>query len=640
MPTRVGVPKAWVGALLPSGAMDSTALGGSVVAPTITGPIQINTTTLRVGISPGSGGATSWTLQKSTDGGTTWTSAGSVTVGATQADATVTTGQSTQLRIAASAGGSPVYSNVVTGVADSGTVITDSFLLANGYWSPQNMPMRVITQRPEAGANAAHLWAHPDLPYDHAILIQGGAPPFHAVLQEAPPWMTDIEFLTQYGGELRPTSTYLRLRGANPTSAGQPTDGWLVRYRVYGQDYARGSSPTTYQEVSFRIKVDPNKFLFIAPSGNNTNAGTIASPRADFAGWYGTDRNTAENFGKIVVFRGGMYDVLGDAVDFLNCAIDANRKPQSFIGYPGENVQWDFTAGAFTIWANTNDFLFQNIKTYGSKITRPDTTPIANARNFAFYNSVHNRVYFDRCEAHEVVPGNPAAAGYGSDNPGWVWSPSTGTNRNSDWGFNEILGSDAGPATGNGPSLFSVSCVDYCTAKMITLRDWAATPPMGEKANGRHWSYQWVDGWAANKGVNGDSIGVLYSSLSNSYDTNLNPGNFEFWYCRADSDSDSSYAVQLAYSAQNGSTRLPTWMTRCSIKGPIRMAHAQNAPIVLGKNVVAGTLQSFGNPIDTSNDNLLGSYSSNYFDSTGNLSGLAATSFGLRGAQIAAQFAE
>lgn len=91
-----------------------------LVAPTLTGPTQVNSTTLRVGISGGSG-ATSWTLQKSTDGGTTWSSAGSVTVGATQADATVTTGQSTQLRIAASDGVDTEYSNVVTGSTSSGT---------------------------------------------------------------------------------------------------------------------------------------------------------------------------------------------------------------------------------------------------------------------------------------------------------------------------------------------------------------------------------------------------------------------------------------------------------------------------------------------------------------------------------------
>lgn len=105
----------------------------ALTAPTITGPTQVNSTTLRVGISGGSG-ATSWTLEKSTNGGTTWASAGSVTVGATQADTTVTTGQSTQLRIAASAGGSPVYSNVVTGAAGAGGNIFESALSSFTGW--------------------------------------------------------------------------------------------------------------------------------------------------------------------------------------------------------------------------------------------------------------------------------------------------------------------------------------------------------------------------------------------------------------------------------------------------------------------------------------------------------------------------
>lgn len=91
-----------------------------LTAPTLTGPTQVNSTTLRVGISGGAG-ATSWTLEKSTDGGSSWTSAGGVTVGATQADATVTTGQSTQLRIAATAGATTVYSNVVVGTASAGS---------------------------------------------------------------------------------------------------------------------------------------------------------------------------------------------------------------------------------------------------------------------------------------------------------------------------------------------------------------------------------------------------------------------------------------------------------------------------------------------------------------------------------------
>lgn len=87
------------------------------VAPAITGPVRVNSTTLRVTITAPGAGADTWTLQRSAAGFNSWSNIGTVAVGASTADFSVTTGVEFDLRIAAANENGVSYSNLVTGTA-------------------------------------------------------------------------------------------------------------------------------------------------------------------------------------------------------------------------------------------------------------------------------------------------------------------------------------------------------------------------------------------------------------------------------------------------------------------------------------------------------------------------------------------
>lgn len=515
-------------------------------------------------------------------------------------------------------------------ISASGTVGSQatSWRLQNGFWLPQNRQMRVITQRPNADVNAAHLWAHPDMPYDHAILINGGAPPFYAELQEAPSWMSDIQFLTVVGNELRPGGLYLRLYGANPSSASQPTEGWLVRYRVYGQDFGRGTSPTNYEEVSFRVRVDPLKFLFIATNGNNLNSGTISSPKRDFDGWYQRDVNANTHFGKIVVFRQGTFSVIGQTSNNI-CRIDPTTKPRSFIGYSGEVVNWDFSSGAFTFWDGVGDVLIQNIHTQGSYLTEiPSGNVIDNARNFAFYGgAAQARVYFDRCEAHDVQPGSA-----GNDNAGWVWRPNSTPVRNSDFGFTQCHSADVGPGTSN-LALVSLSNTDYVTFNNMTAINSSGYKWCSAKSSGRYFSYQWCNLWDINNGTFSDNDGPMFVEVGNAYDSTIPPVGMEYWYSRVNSSGSDVWGTHADSITGNGTIDY----NYCSIRGTGFFYGLNQLTTTARRCVIAGSVAQFNGTM-TFFECTQGAFSSDYFDlANGNLAGSAASLFGTRGAQIANQ---
>lgn len=107
----------------------TTDTAGLPVAPTITGPTRINATTLRIGISGGSG-ADSWTAQYRTPSGSgSYQTDGPVTIGETSHNFVVVEGPEYDFRIVATNTSGSVNSNVVTGSSSTAGVIffSDNF---------------------------------------------------------------------------------------------------------------------------------------------------------------------------------------------------------------------------------------------------------------------------------------------------------------------------------------------------------------------------------------------------------------------------------------------------------------------------------------------------------------------------------
>lgn len=473
----------------------------------------------------------------------------------------------------------------------------------------------------ETNAHARHRWAHPDVEYRiPGAVVQGGAWPFRYELLEGPTDATIGSELSLVGEVQVAGPDYGIVRWTPAASEeGQQFD---FRVGVTDQD-------GTTVEATWSVTVDASRFLFVAPSGDDGGAGTIAAPLQSAAGWYGGDADDATHAGKLVYFREGQFTPLGDPSSNDNLRIEADTKPLSFMAYPGESVVFDSTGANWTFWDGCDDVFFSGIHFEGSKLSQPDGTPIRNARTVAFYGTGNqHRITFFENTVSDIEPGNPADADFGNDNPAFVWRPSTGTQRGSNWAFVNNTFDTAGPRRSNGPSCVSLSCVGFVVYEGNEVRDWEGTGTFFDKSNNDHVTQRNNDLWSV-----GDLLGhALGAGLGNSYDPTHLPGEFETCWNRIRTEGD---AISVGRGADGAG---PVFAFRNSVQGDVWYSDTEvrDYEAFVEGNAIQGELLIGAPAVFATGDNhVVDPSAPALFDDEGSLTGAArAELLGTHGAEV------
>ena len=197
-------------------------------------------------------------------------------------------------------------------------------------WSA-NYPLELVSPRAAGTAPASGFAAmpaghrifkaHPGIVYNIRAVVIGGAYPFTYSLANAPSGMT-IDSAT---GEIN---------WPNPQSSASPT---II---VTDAEGARATS-------SWTITVSADGFKFVSPSGNDANAGTLASPWRSLAKLYSSSESA-----DIVYLRAGTYSTdviprtsIGTAWERVEFGPERSAR---WIAYPGETavVNFGYVAGS------------------------------------------------------------------------------------------------------------------------------------------------------------------------------------------------------------------------------------------------------------------------------------------------------
>lgn len=212
---------------------------------------------------------------------------------------------------------------------------TGNWQLATGHFETAKIPIEIIAPRAGLTTDNRYYKAYPGIEYKVPVAVLGGAWPFLYELVNAPSSMTIGQ---QYG-----QANYGIITWSNPVTSGSPH---TVAIRVTDQ---QGAIAT----VTYTITVTTAGFLFVdATSGNNANAGTLASPMQNMNGWYKSLKNDATYAGYFVYYRTGTYST---GVTYVENGLEMpcvnNNKPKVHMAYPGENATIDLSVA---FWLNAN----------------------------------------------------------------------------------------------------------------------------------------------------------------------------------------------------------------------------------------------------------------------------------------------
>lgn len=192
------------------------------------------------------------------------------------------------------------------------------FPFPKGHFVPAKMPMHLVYPRPdsETATHARHRWAHPNMSYEIPVGVQGGAWPFKYELIKAP---AGAKIGSLYGEDNYGSITWLP---AEPTG----TEEFIVR--ITDQE-------SNTVDARWNVTIDPSMFVFVKSGAVGTKTGAINSPLASASDWFKsvTDKTYLN---KIIVFRGGNYQLVGDIANNNNLRLEASSKTPSLIGFPGE----------------------------------------------------------------------------------------------------------------------------------------------------------------------------------------------------------------------------------------------------------------------------------------------------------------
>lgn len=236
-----------------------------------------------------------------------------------------------------------------------------SWQLATGHYVQAQISPTIIHPRPDGETNAyeRHRLAPDSIPWRIPVVVQGGAWPFEYAVTSAPSGVT----IGRHYGD----SDYGVMSWASPTIGSH-----IITVRVRTQDYGRtsGSADSTGEySVTFSLSVvdknDTSKFIWMATSGNDSNAGTYSSPIASLVGFQSKSIGSTQFF-----VRSGTYSNQSLSTDLY---FIASSRSTVIVGYPGETVVFDVEG------SNIRNFYLQadggfvgNIKTTGGTSTSGD----------------------------------------------------------------------------------------------------------------------------------------------------------------------------------------------------------------------------------------------------------------------------
>jgi hypothetical protein len=287
-----------------------------------------------------------------------------------------------------------------------------------GYFVPAKMPMHLVYPRPdtETAAHARHRWAHPQMEYAIPIGVQGGAWPFKYELISGP---SGAKIGSLYGDTNYGSITW------TPTAT---TGTQEFKVRITDQEL-------NTVEATWKVTIDPGMFVFVKSGATGTKTGAIDNPLATAAEWHksATDSTYAN---KIIVFRGGIYNLVGDIANNNNVRLTANQKTPSLIGFPGEEPVIDSSTAKIL----TGDLTDMFVAGITWKNARND---VADAHYFWLTGDV-SRATFWRNHFTDMQFGKA-----GTDNTGPVFISSTVKAKNNIL-YKENLITNVNNASGNG----------------------------------------------------------------------------------------------------------------------------------------------------------------------------------------------
>ncbi len=229
-------------------------------------------------------------------------------------------------------------------------VLAFQFPLPEENFVKSKMPMYLIFPRPDSETQtlARHRWAHPDMPYEIPIGVQGGAWPFKYEIISAPAGATIGEY---YGDKNYGVVSWKPLKNTG-------VETFIVRVTDQQQDTI---------DLTWNVTIDPDNFVFIQDGWTGTKSGTIDQPLEDWSDWYKNDNEDNTYHNKIIVFRSGNYSVIGDNSTVQdgnagNVVLYNTSKTHQLIGWPGEHPVLDCSnAKIISGFGNTQDMFVADI---------------------------------------------------------------------------------------------------------------------------------------------------------------------------------------------------------------------------------------------------------------------------------------
>lgn len=265
--------------------------------------------------------------------------------------------------------------------------------VAYGDYIEAKMPMTVVHPRPdsETPSYARHRKAYPDgtAEYRIPVSVQGGAYPHIYSLEQGPEGMTI--------GETHNADDYGVVTWT-PDSAGGPYD---VEVKITDQE---GSTVT----ATWTVRATTDGFIFLDTTQETSGDGTKESPFNDFADIHLNSDKDDTYYDKIVYVREGTHMVNGQR-DNNNFRFDRDKKPETWIGYTGEDVILDFSETKMIV-ADADDFFVGNLTCKSAR------TDVKNAHFFWVMSGSRYRHTWFEVDFEDISRGTK-----GNDNPACIF---------------------------------------------------------------------------------------------------------------------------------------------------------------------------------------------------------------------------
>jgi hypothetical protein len=239
-----------------------------------------------------------------------------------------------------------------------------SWQLAAGHYIPAKWAPTIIGPSAAVTAGTASAYSR----YRRApsvyewrvpIAVLGGAFPFKYEVVTGPVGMTI--------GETYGSTGYGILSWPSPTVGNHS-----INVRVTDQD---GTVVTRAWTLEVIDRDNTTYFLHVTGAGNNANAGTSASPKRDFEGWYGTTTGFATHTGKQILYGTGTYQtqtMTARSGSWQQQIVMPTAKPQVHIGIPGASPVFDFN---LAYWHQPqSDFCVSGISLVNGAVTEGGTS--------------------------------------------------------------------------------------------------------------------------------------------------------------------------------------------------------------------------------------------------------------------------